>query len=402
VFTSKSSVRLEGKHLVLSGLHFKVTGGDGNPVAIAVPGSHCRVTECAVEDSTTKNYVHLAGPHNRLDHCYLAGKTSDSPTVQVEAPAGPPGRSRIDRNHFGPRPPLGRNGGETIRVGYSHQQTNEAGLLCEFNLFDRCDGELEIISSKSCGNVYRANTFLDSAGTLTLRHGDRNVVDGNVFLGHGKKGTGGIRVLGVGHVVVNNYIENVQSGAFWLTAGVINPEPKEHAQARDCLIAFNTVVDVPAPAVNLSAGFKEPRRVLRPEGMRVVNNVFRVGEDGSLFDGKEGEGCHWAGNLAAGPGASGDGSAKGRVKLVDHLKLVREESGTGFWRPAPGSAAIDAADSDAVTPRVKSDIDGQARPGGAGTADSGCDEVSTEPVTQRTPLGANDVGPPWLSRTAGE
>ena len=45
----------------------------------------------------------------------------------------------------------------------------------EQNFFDRCDGELEIISSKSCDNIYRGNTFLNCAGMLTLRHGNRYV-----------------------------------------------------------------------------------------------------------------------------------------------------------------------------------------------------------------------------------
>ena len=43
--------------------------------------------------------------------------------------------------------------------------------------FDRCDGEVEIISSKSGGNIYRGNLFLQSRGTLTLRHGDGNLVE---------------------------------------------------------------------------------------------------------------------------------------------------------------------------------------------------------------------------------
>jgi len=54
--------------------------------------------------------------------------------------------------------------------------------VVESNLFDRCDGELEIISSKSCENVYRHNTFLDCAGMLTLRHGNRCTVEGNFFI----------------------------------------------------------------------------------------------------------------------------------------------------------------------------------------------------------------------------
>src|SRR5438876_7357684 len=95
------------------------------------------------------------------------------------------------RIHFGPRPPLGRNGGETMRVGYSWQSMSNSCTAVAHNLFDRCDGELEIISNKSCENTYRYNTFLDCAGMFTLRHGNRCLVEGNLFLGHHKRGSGG-------------------------------------------------------------------------------------------------------------------------------------------------------------------------------------------------------------------
>src|SRR5207248_3634205 len=139
---------------------------------IRINGSHCRLTDSAIIDSTYKFYIHLAGSENRFDHCYLAGKTSESPTLQVEA-EGKPNHHQIDHNHFGPRPPLGKNGGETMRIGYSYQQTKISRTLVEHNLFDRCDGEIEVISSKSCENIYRYNTFRNCDGTLTLRHGNR-------------------------------------------------------------------------------------------------------------------------------------------------------------------------------------------------------------------------------------
>ncbi len=70
-----------------------------------------------------------------------------------------------------------------------------SGTIVENNVFDRCDGEVEIISNKSNGNIYRGNLFLRSRGALTLRHGDDTLVEGNVFRGDGKDFTGGIRVI---------------------------------------------------------------------------------------------------------------------------------------------------------------------------------------------------------------
>ena len=154
----------------------------------------------AIVDSHYKFYVHLFGADNRVDHCYLAGQNQRLSTLQVEA-EGKPNRHRIDHNHFGPRPPLGRNGGETIRVGYSHQSMNNSGTIVEHNLFDRCDGEIEIISSKSCDNIYRYNTFLDCAGMLTLRHGNRYPSTATSSSASTSAAPAAIRVIGEDHTV---------------------------------------------------------------------------------------------------------------------------------------------------------------------------------------------------------
>ncbi len=269
-----------------------------------------------------------------------------------------------------------------MRVGYSHQSMTNSGTLVENNLFDRCDGELEIISSKSCENIYRHNTFLDCAGMLTLRHGNRCIVEGNFFLGHHTKGSGGIRVIGEDHVIINNYLDGVEKGGFWITSGISNSELKGYFQARNCVIAFNTFVDSRGPAVELDAGFGSSGRTLRPENITIANNIFSVSE-GSLLKGKEGgNGYKWMGNIAAPVGPEHAG-----LKFVD-AKL--ERGADGLWRPGKDSAVRGAAEGN--FPSIKTDIDGQPR---QGRADSGCDQLADSPVTHR-PLTAADVGPAWL------
>lgn len=394
--TGASSVTIDGRHVVVSGLHLKDVAGVKDAIDLA--GSDCRLTECAVDGGSPKFAVHVRGPGNRVDHCYLAGKTSEGPTLQVEAPADAPVAARIDHNHFGPRRRLGRNGGETIRIGYSHQSMNVAGCTVERNLFDQCDGELEIVSNKACENLYRRNTFLDCAGMLTLRHGDRCAVDANVFLGRHKKGSGGIRVIGRGHAVTNNYIDAVHQGGIWVTAGVPDSPPDEYVRAADCVVAFNTVVDSAGPCIDLSAGLGSDRRTLEPERITVANNVLSVGRRGTLFKGSEGEGFRWMGNLTAvATGEAGaDGAEHPGVRRVD-IKL--ENATDGLRRPAADSPARGGAEGDlADVPSVRTDIDGQPR---GPRADVGCDQASAEPAVHR-PLTAADVGPAWMPRTAGE
>src|SRR5262249_32290341 len=133
ILTGTSSLKIDGEFALVQGLLFRGVAAAGDSVRLA--GRHCRVTDTAIGGGTSKFYVHIFGIENRLDHCYLAGKTSDSPTLQIEV-GGEPNRHAIDHNHFGPRPPLGRNGGETIRVGYSHQSMSDSGTVVEQNLFE--------------------------------------------------------------------------------------------------------------------------------------------------------------------------------------------------------------------------------------------------------------------------
>jgi poly(beta-D-mannuronate) lyase len=381
VLTGTSSLVIDGEHLVVSGLLFKE--GKGATDGVRINGEHCRLTDSAVVGGTYKFFVHLAGSNNRVDHCYLAGKTSESPTLQVEA-EGKPNHHQVDHNHFGPRPPLGKNGGETMRVGYSQQSMNDSATLVEENLFDRCDGEIEIISSKSCGNVYRYNTFLDCAGMLTLRHGNRCVVEGNVFIAHHKKGSGGIRVIGEDHFLINNYIDGVDKGGLWITAGIPDSPLNGYYCARRATIAFNTVVDSKGPCLELDAGFGTSNRSLRPENITIANNLLLPGDGGSLLKGTEGEGFKWLGNIT--PAATEHAG----IRSIDPKM---EKAKDGLWRPAADSPAHAAAEGE--FPDVKTDVDGQPRP--ATRSDVGCDQSSDAPATHR-PLTPADVGPSWMDR----
>ncbi len=379
VLTGKSSIAVEGEYLVVSGLLLKDNTAAGDSISLS--GNHCRLTETAVIGGTSKFFVHLRGTSNRVDHCYVSGKTSEGPTMQVEVDEQP-NYHLIEFNHFGPRPPLGQNGGETMRVGYSHQSMRNSRATVSQNLFDRCDGELEIISNKSCENVYRANTFLDCSGMLTLRHGNRCRVDGNFFFGHGKKASGGIRIIGEDHVIVNNYIDDVTRGGFWITSGVPDSALNGYFRARNILIAFNTVVNSHGPYLELDSGFGTSNRSLRPENITVANNLFALPEDGTLLSGTEGEGFKWLGNLSSTLPAPHGGIRVANLKL--------NHAADGLLRPGPESPAHNAAQGDFA--QVKSDIDGQMR---QQLADVGCDEVSNEAIVYR-PLQGYDVGPTWL------
>mgnify|MGYP002384435643 CR=1 FL=1 len=90
-----------------------------------------------------------------------------------------------------------------LRFGLSTLGLSVGAGIVEHNLFERCNGENELISNKSSGNIYRYNTLLDSPGAqLSLRHGNDCIVLGNIL-----RNTEGIRILGDRHKVLSNYLE---------------------------------------------------------------------------------------------------------------------------------------------------------------------------------------------------
>lgn len=287
--TGRSNLRLAGRHLVVSGLVFRDGHSPRSPV-IAFRASeddmafHSRVTEIAIdgfnkpERLNQDSWVGLYGKHNRLDHSYFAGKSNRGVTIGVhlhdrdgKGRVNIENHHRIDHNYFGPRPVLGSNGGETIRIGNSWNSLSDSLTTVENNYFDRCNGEVEIISNKSGGNVFRGNVFFESRGTLTLRHGNGNTVENNVFLGNRVPHTGGIRVINKDQVVRNNYMYGLTGhrfgGGFVIMNGVYDSPINRYHQVDNALIENNSIIDV--DYIELAAGSDEERSA------PPINSVFR-------------------------------------------------------------------------------------------------------------------------------
>lgn len=396
ILTGSSRLRFSGQYLVVDGLWFKDGAlTDGHVIQFRRDSSfeshYCRLTNTAITDynpptdTTEYKWISLFGTHNRVDHCFVSGKNHDGATVVVWVGDGPNDHV-IDHNYFADRPELGRNGGETLRVGTSTVSMTLSRTAVEYNLFERCDGEIEIISSKSGGNIYRYNTFRSSKGMLTLRHGNGNVVEGNFFLGEGISNTGGVRIIGEDHRVVNNYFEKLLGSggrsALVLVDGIPDSPLSGYFQVKRPLIAFNTFVDCTQP-IELGNGKGSSGRSLPPLEPTFANNLVRGTGDRTIVNVVDMPTlAKWEGNLFWG-GEIG-------IDVVGiESKVVLLEKQQGLFRPAVGSVNIDAAVGtygDIVT-----DIDGQSR---TSQWDVGCDERSDAPIVIR-PLVKQDVGPGW-------
>ncbi|NMW31989.1 alginate lyase [Altererythrobacter sp. RZ02] len=272
--TGQSNLRIGGEFIVVKGLVFT----DGfSPTGEVISfrrsktdlANNSRVTEIVIDGFSkpdryeTDYWVGMYGKNNRFDHSFLAGKTNKGVTfaVRLDSPESQENGHRIDHNYFGHRPVLGSNGGETLRVGTSKYSMFNSNTVIANNYFERTDGEVEIISIKAGANIVRGNVFDASRGALTLRHGDGNIIERNVFFGRGKDHTGGIRVINGDQTVRDNYMEGLRgngfSSALTVMNGVPNSPVNRYVQVSNARIDRNTILD--SRRITLGAGADEER-----------------------------------------------------------------------------------------------------------------------------------------------
>jgi poly(beta-D-mannuronate) lyase len=404
VFVGESTVRIGGRFVVVDGLVFRDFKDESHIVSFRYKdgdeAEDCRLTNTLFErptpgakDADTGSYwVSVYGKRNRVDHCSFAGKRTMSPLLTVWVNTDNTSDDhRIDHNYFGRREPLGKNGGETIRVGTSQVSMHNSRTVVERNVFEHCNGEAEVISNKSCENLYRQNVFVECKGALVLRHGNRCRVEGNWFFGRGVDGTGGIRVIGEDHVVVNNYLDGLMGKEFEsalpINDGIPNSPANGYFQVKRLTLVHNTIVNC-AQGLSFGVGHGARNRVEPVDGALVANNliVSDVNEAGPLvrFLSKP-LNVRWAGNVLHGKEPGVD-AGEGVLVIDPQLKSVKAAEAELRY-PTNDAARVAPA---AMEKPVDTDILG--RPRGARVTAGAVEpegEVAVKPVTRA------EVGPAW-------
>lgn len=298
-----SSLKLGGTHLIVDGFYFKNGFTDKAVIRYKVNDEkiayHSTVTNCVIEDysnpdrDSKNHWVEVYGQNNSFDHNYLSGKTNQGPTLRVYLNGNENINThhQIVDNHFGPRPRKGGPRAETLQIGDSYTSMTPAYVNVARNYFERCNGEVEIISSKSNFNTFRNNVFFESEGSLVLRHGNYATVDGNVFIGNeNSKFIGGIRVINTGHWITNNYFYKLKGEEFRAPIAVMNGIPKSpqnrYNQVTDVVIAHNSFIENKTPlhfgvGANLSqAEVLPPSEIRSARAARsiVANNLIYTKE----------------------------------------------------------------------------------------------------------------------------
>lgn len=282
ILSGNSNLKIDGEWLVVDGLSFKNGFSLKDDVVVFTKAtSNSRLTNTSIENYNPSDktidykWVSLFGKNNRVDHCSISGKTHQGTTLVVWLD-DQPNYHQIDHNYFGPRPDLGVNGGETIRIGTSTYSMNDSYTTVQHNIFDKCNGEMEIISIKSGYNKILNNLFYECVGTVTFRHGNHSEVSNNYLIGNGVASTGGIRIIGESQKVADNYLYKVAGTGLRAAISVMNayqnPELHEYWQVKNALIENNIIVDA-KEALVLGAG-KDSKRILAPDGIKIINNYI--------------------------------------------------------------------------------------------------------------------------------
>lgn len=394
----ESSFSISGNWLQVSGLIFTKGYTPGKTVIDFKTSDtdyayNCVVSNCVIDKfnqpyrETTDNWVALWGQHNTMEYCYFGGKTNEGTTLIIC-----PNDSNsihnhhwIYRNYFGPRPRLGSNGGETMRLGTSEVCTFSSETVVEGNYFEHCKGEVEIISNKSCDNKFLNNTFFESEGSLVLRHGNRATVAGNWFIGNGLPFTGGVRVINEDHQIYNNFFYKLRGDEFrsplTIMNGIPNSPASGYAPVKNVILANNTWYDCTQPW-NLCVGVGERNRIVTPQNTQIINNIVYCPNDTALIKSYDKtDGITFGNNLMISKkGLTSDkGAISGEISTsnISNIELVYTKT------PAQKVSFI------------KTDIMGQPRTSPVVGAFQDKDEKAKTEIAS-----ANNCGPKWYNPDA--
>ena len=269
-------LKIDGAYISLVGMSFREKG------AIDITGKNCRVSRCTWSDAKSGKWIRVlpGSSEIEIDHNLFENKTNNREMdrncqlIQIVV------RNENERHHIHhnlfrniPKGKTG-NGFETLQLITENNPFDPPGghsnSIIEDNLFIRCNGESEIVSVKSNGNIIRGNTFRACAGSLVLRHGDDNVATGNFFFGDGEKGSGGVRLQGTGQIVANNYFD----GLGQLSLGMMDGTPDDlYIRVERAQILFNSFINCTKNFVIGINHSKHPNGTA-PKDCKIAGNLF--------------------------------------------------------------------------------------------------------------------------------
>ena len=349
------------KYIIIKGFKFTF---NASQATMASGTSFCRWTRNLFQTPGEGENLLLNGNDHEVDYNTFQHKNALGRFIAVRGSGSQIAqRLHIHHNYFFDQQPQTGNGAETVQFGLSGYSLSSSNSIFEYNLFEECEGENELLSVKSSAVTVRYNTIRNCPAQFTLRHGNHCTVYGNYFIN-----TPGIRIFGDDHIIYSNHFENCNPA---INIGNGDGEVADgdaltvHDRPDRTVIVFNTLV-------NNTTNYVQSSRTsgLGATNTTYANNIIQGGGSAASIAGPY-TGAVWSNNIVY--QTSGAGSMpSGSYTSVNPL-LARDATGT--FHLQAGSPAINAATGTYST--VTTDMDGQSR---SGTKDIGADEVSTAPV----------------------
>jgi poly(beta-D-mannuronate) lyase len=359
----------------------------------------------------------------RVDHCFFHHKKSEGQFCNVKYRSdNEPGEGPLfEYNHFLHQDynkivrddNIGDAGGEAIQMGDSKLCRYYYRGVFRYNYFEECNGDGEMITNKSSGNIYYNNSFMKTLGTMTLRHGDSTAILGNYFEACG------LRVGARGNLIANNhftknsapdnkpqrrplaistgdwkqdpskpYSDDMQ-GAHWeqVVANkiILNTFANGDGQARS-IVYWGVDEGDYMPTGNMFKGnivtARRGRLLEIPEGVVINGKIEEDGEETEISN-------DITDNIGWAIGDAEVGNLSSDMATIDKDPLLTEDR-DGIYRLQNNSPARNKLQGTPFREFTTVDIDGKDR--GSNT-DAGCDQFSTESRKPKKRITTEDVGP---------
>ncbi len=334
--------------------------------------------------------------HNQIDHNVFKNKVTLGNMIRID------GTDQtyvsqydvIEYNYFKNMGPRADNEMEAIRIGWSAMSESDGYCRVSNNLFEACNGDPEIISVKCNKNEILHNTFRACEGTLSLRHGNETLVEGNFFFGDDVDGTGGVRIYGSDHRIINNYFEGLK-GTKWdapitLTEGDAEEGSTgltKHFRIERAIIANNTLIN---NDYGIEIGYDNNGTYSKPPRDVVMAYNIVQGSSNSLVNYINApDDMTWLGNvmLAEGDATLGTNVTFSSTEVIEQDPQLVLDAGAGFYKATAATPTL-TIDESAVG-SISNDVEGQLR---LATTNYGADEFSSASAIYY-PLSSADVGP---------
>jgi poly(beta-D-mannuronate) lyase len=337
ILTGKISITISGSYTTLANLVLK---DGGNENAITIRGNGNRLTGCDISLDNTNGPIIMVYPkNNRIDHCYIHDFTKEDRWIQKDPGSKSEDYILIDHNIIKNRKKGSKgNGYETIQLRNEENSIKSKSIIYQ-NMFEKCDGEIEMISIKSSDNIIANNTTISSKATITLRSGNNNYIVNNKFLQNNTDNSGGLRITGKNHTIKSNLFKEINGGDSTNCAiCIINKE--SYQQVKNLKVSNNIFINNDYDIVLGSGGGN-----VTPTDIYFNDNIVYKTSKNPVFSKKGGE-CknlvftdnkYYVSNIGKSPINFGsvESPSKFNVSIIDENKYgVTEKYGTQ-WNVEP-------------------------------------------------------------------